>query len=168
MLVLGPTLMFDVPGFLNATALLLDESNAPKGVPSRYRYKTHGALELDWGIPIGSLPLSFNGYALYIGSKGKNEFGGRTAPETHVDMNLMLDVGATMGNLKHVFLVGIEYEYWHNKFGNPTTWPGAGQAPRRARRCFGVNITSELIDVFAVLVQRDNSLDRTLRFPHER
>jgi len=125
MLVVGPSVMLDVPGSLNVSALLLSESNAPNGV-SRYHYKNHGAIEADWGIPIGSLPLSFNGYALYIGSKGQNEFGGSTAPETHVDMALMLDAGALAGGSKHTFLVGIEYEYWRNKFGNPTTTPGAG------------------------------------------
>lgn len=125
MLVVGPTAMFDVPGFLNVSALLFSESNAPNGV-SRYHYKNHGALEADWGIPIGSLPLSFNGYALYIGSKGQNEFGGPTAPETHIDASLMWDVGSSMGSAKKTFLVGLEYEYWRNKFGNPTTTPGAG------------------------------------------
>ena len=118
MFVVGPTVMFDVPGFLNLSALLLDESNAPTGVNSRYHYKNHGALQADWGIAIGALPLSFNGYAMYIGSKGKNEFGGDTAPETHVDMNLMLDVGAVTGTAKKTFLVGVAYEFWKNKFGN--------------------------------------------------
>jgi len=125
MLVVGPTLMFDVAGLANLSALVFDESNAPQGV-SRYHYKTHGALEFDWGIPIGSLPLSFNGYALYIGSKGQNEFGGSTAPETHVDMTLMYDAGSMMGMPKHAFLVGLEYEYWKNKFGNPVTDAGPG------------------------------------------
>jgi len=121
MLVLGPTLMFDVPGFLNLSALVLNESNAPNGLSSgRYTYKTHGALELDWGLPIASLPLTFKGYALYIGAKGQNEFGGATSPETHVDMSLMYDVGAGAGMAKNTFLVGFEYEYWRNKFGNPT------------------------------------------------
>lgn len=126
MLVVGPTLMFDVPGFANLSALVLKESNAPNGLPERYTYKTHGALELDWGVPIGSLPLSFNGYAMIIGSKGLNEYGGPTATETHVDMNLMLDVGALAGGAKNTFKVGVEYEYWKNKFGNPTVASGAG------------------------------------------
>ena len=120
MLVFGPTVQFDVPGFANLSALVFRESNAPVGHPSRFYYKTHGALELDWGIGIGSLPLSFNGYALWIASKGDNEFGGGTAPETHVDATLMYDVGLAAGLGKHVALIGVEYEYWHNKFGNPT------------------------------------------------
>jgi nucleoside-specific outer membrane channel protein Tsx len=127
MLVWGPTLMVDVPGFLNVSALVFNESNAPQGV-SRYTYKAHGALEVDWGIPlpIAAVPLAWNGYALYIGAKGKNEFGGGTAPETHIDTQLMLDAGQLMGMPKHTALIGVAYEYWKNKFGNPTTTPGAG------------------------------------------
>lgn len=126
MAVVGPTVMFDVPGFLNLSALLLDESNAPNGLAARYHYKNHGALNAAWGINVGALPLTFNGYATYIGSKGKNEYGGDTAPETHVDANLMLDVGAVTGMAKKTVLVGFAYEYWKNKFGN-AAYGGAGQ-----------------------------------------
>ena len=126
MLVIGPTIMLDVPGFLNLSALLLDESNSPNGLPERYHYKNHGALEADFGIGIGSLPLAFKGYVLYIGAKGLNEFGGATKPETHADVALTYDVGSVMGMAKSAFSIGIEYEYWKNKFGNPTTTPGAG------------------------------------------
>jgi hypothetical protein len=128
MFVIGPTVMFDVPGFVNLSALYLDESNAPNGLANRYTYKGHGAVEVDWGLGIGTLPLSFGGYALYIGSKGTNEFGGPTAPETHIDGALMWDIGASSGGMipKNTFKVGVEYEYWHNKFGNPTTAAGGG------------------------------------------
>jgi nucleoside-specific outer membrane channel protein Tsx len=129
MLVVGPTLMLDVPGFVNLSLLALRESNAPNGVDSRYTYKTHAAAEADWAVPLGALPLSFEGYALYIASKGANEFGGATKPETHVDMKLMADVGSFMGMGKNTLKAGVAYEYWRNKFGNPTTdviGPGAG------------------------------------------
>ncbi len=123
MLVVGPTLMFDVPGFVNLSALVLKESNASEVATCgcRYTYKTHGALELDWGVPIASLPLSFNGYAQYIGSKGLDETGTPTAAETHIDMNVMADIGALAGGAKNTFKLGFEYEYWRNKFGNTTT-----------------------------------------------
>jgi len=135
MLVVGPTLMLDVPGFVNMSVLVLEESNAPAGV-SRYSYKTHGAFEVDWGIPFGAggVPLSFGGYALYIASKGTNEFGGPTAAETHIDMALMADVGALAGGPKSTFKAGIGYEYWRNKFGNPTTAAGAGAGPGATAR----------------------------------
>ena len=120
MFVIGPTVMLDVPGFLNLSALLFDESNAPAAIATRYHYKNHAAFEADWGISILDLPLSFNGYALFITAKGKDEFGAQTAPETHLDMDLMLDAGSLMGLSKKTALVGVEYEYWRNKFGNKT------------------------------------------------
>lgn len=118
MAVLGPTIMFDVPGFAQFSILGLYESNSPNGVSKRYTYDIHPAAELDWGIPLGDTALSFEGYALWIATKGTNEFGGKTAPEFHLDTKLMYDVGTVMGMSKNTFKVGAEYEYWRNKFGN--------------------------------------------------
>jgi hypothetical protein len=135
MLVVGPTLMMDVPGFLNISVFGLWESNAPCSTfpggtcTPRYSYKTHPELDLNWGIPIGSSGFNFQGYADFIAKKGNNEFGGPTAAETHFDGAIMYDVGAVMGGPKQTFKVGFEYEYWKNKFGNPTTATGAGAGP---------------------------------------
>jgi hypothetical protein len=128
MLVLGPTVMMDVPGFLNISVLALKESNAPVGHPSRYTYKTHPMLSAAWGIPIGSSPFSFEGFALYIASKGKDEFGGQTKPETNFDAQIMLDVGAVTGGPKGTFKVGFEYQWWKNKFGNDSSGPAGSGA----------------------------------------
>lgn len=135
MLVVGPTLMMDVPGFLNISLLALKESNAPCstfGTPScvpRYSYKTHAMLTAAWGIPLSKdIPLSFEGFANFIASKGDNEFGGKTAAETNIDMQVMYDVGSLWG-AKGKFKLGLEYQYWKNKFGNPTTAAGAGAGP---------------------------------------
>ncbi|AXA93332.1 outer envelope protein [Massilia sp. YMA4] len=132
MLVLGPTLMFDVPGFLDVSLLALHESNAPyngftQTATDRYRYDTHAMLTAAWGIPFTlGVPLSFEGYANYIGTKGRNEFGGPTAVEINVDMQLMYDLSGVVGAAKNTFKVGLEYQYWKNKFGNPArTVPGA-------------------------------------------
>ena len=125
MLVAGPTLMLDVPGFLNISLLQLWESNAPYNGytatgTSRYHYKAHPMLETTWAIPftLGSLPLSFEGFALFIASKGKNEYGIDTASETNIDAKLMYDAGSAFGMRKNAFKVGAEYQYWMNKFGN--------------------------------------------------
>ena len=132
MLVLGPTLMFDVPGFLDVSLLALRESNAPfNGFTStstpRYTYKTHAMLTAAWGIPFTlGVPLSFEGYANYIGTKGRNEFGGPTAVEINVDMQVMYDLSPAIGAAKNTLKLGLEYQYWKNKFGNPAdTVPGA-------------------------------------------
>ena len=133
MFVLGPTLMFDVPGFLNVSLLELWESNQPystfsnSGVP-RYSYKKHPMLTAAWGIGIGKdTGFSFEGFMNYIAAKGQNEFGGGTKPETNFDGQIMYDVGALSGN-KGKFKVGIEYQYWKNKFGNDHNGPAGSGA----------------------------------------
>ncbi len=125
MVVAGPTLMMDVPGFLNVSLLGLWESNAPystfTGVSTpRYSYDTHPMLSASWGIPLGKdTGFSFEGFANLIASKGKNEFGVATAPETNIDAQIMYDMAALTGS-KGKFKIGLEYQYWKNKFGNDT------------------------------------------------
>jgi hypothetical protein len=73
--------------------------------------------------------LSFEGFMNIIAPKGRDEFGASTATETNFDGQIMLDVGALAGGPKGTFKIGFEYQYWKNKFGNPTTGsigPGAG------------------------------------------
>ncbi|HMV17614.1 MAG TPA: hypothetical protein PLN96_01880 [Zoogloea sp.] len=117
----GPTVMFDVPGFLNLSVLQLWESNAPRTHPSRYSYDAHPMLTLAWGIPLGSLPLTFEGFMNYIAAKGANEFGGPTKPETNFDGQIMYDASPLVGARPKTFKVGVEYQYWRNKFGNDHT-----------------------------------------------
>ncbi|MDP5238313.1 hypothetical protein Q9Q94_02175 [Uliginosibacterium sp. 31-16] len=126
MVVAGPTVMFDVPGFLNVSVLELWESNAPYSKfsnvqTSRYSYDPHPMLTAAWGIPFNVGPvvgLSFEGFANYIAAKGKNEFGDSTAPETNIDAQIMYDVAQITGLAKNTLKVGIEYQFWKNKFGN--------------------------------------------------
>lgn len=123
MLVAGPTIMMDVPGFLNISVLQLWESNAPyngytKTHTERYSYDPHPMLNLAWGIPLGATGLSFEGYMNYIAAKGKNEFGGATKPETNLDMQVMYDLSPLVGAAPRTFKLGLEYQYWKNKFGN--------------------------------------------------
>ncbi len=130
MLVLGPTVMFDVPGFLNVSLLALWESNAPYSTfshtgTSRYHYDTHPMLTAAWGIPLGA-GFSLEGFANWIAAKGTNEFGGGTKPETNIDAQVMYDASSLVGAANNTFRIGLEYQYWRNKFGNPTVTPGAG------------------------------------------
>jgi nucleoside-specific outer membrane channel protein Tsx len=130
MLVAGPTLMWDVPGFLTTSIVLLRESNAPSGafppvsqVRGRYTYDLHPMLNLSWGIPLGAL-WSAEGYANFIGAKGRNETGFETGAETNIDLQFMFDAGAALGYRKRSFRVGLEYQYWNNKFGNTAATTG--------------------------------------------
>ncbi|MBB3212547.1 nucleoside-specific outer membrane channel protein Tsx [Herbaspirillum sp. Sphag1AN] len=129
MYVAGPTVMMDVPGFLNISVLALWESNQPVNSSNvriaRYEYRTHPMLDLAWGIPIGDSGFSFEGYCDYIAAKGTDEFGDPTSPELNFDGQIMYDLGSRIGMGKNTFRVGLEYQYWRNKFGNPDTVPGS-------------------------------------------
>jgi nucleoside-specific outer membrane channel protein Tsx len=137
MLVAGPTLMFDVPGFLNVSLLALWESNQPSGwdfntsstysVP-RYTYKTHPMLTAAWGIPLGDSAFSFEGFVNFIAAKGTDEFGNETKPETNFDGQIMADIGKLTGGPKNTFKLGLEYQYWKNKFGNDASGPAGSGA----------------------------------------
>ena len=134
MLVAGGTLMMDVPGFLNIGLVALWESNAPyntftKTSTPRYTYDTHPMLTAAWGIPLPvGLPLSFEGFANVIAAKGKNEFGAETAVETNIDMQVMYDLSGLVGAGKSTFKLGVEYQYWKNKFGNNASGPAGSGA----------------------------------------
>lgn len=129
MLVLGPVAMMDVPGVLNIGVQWLWESNAPYntfpggGATPRYDYTVHPMLNVVWDIPLGKTAFSFEGFGAYIVAKGKDEFGGDTAPETNIDMELMYDASGAMGIKPHTFKLGLEYQYWNNKFGDDNSNP---------------------------------------------
>jgi len=123
MLVAGPTFAIKAPGLLNVGVYALWESNAPNnefsGVSTpRYRYDTHPMLGAVWAFPIGASGWAWEGFANWIASKGKDEFGNQTAPETNIDMQLLYDLGPLFGAKPKTFRAGFEYQYWHNKFGN--------------------------------------------------
>lgn len=133
MFVLGPTLKLNVPGFLNISLLALWESNHPHaargsfdpGYPKkRFHYDVHPMLNVVWGIPLNSGPISFEGYANFITSKGLDETGNATAPETNIDMKLMYDLSHFQNNTNLKFKMGLEYQYWRNKFGNSSSKVG--------------------------------------------
>ena len=71
----------------------------------------------------GPVPISFEGFLNYIAAKGKNETGGDTAAETNVDMQVMFDLSGVLGAAPKSFKLGLEYQYWKNKFGNDSNGP---------------------------------------------
>jgi hypothetical protein len=140
MVVAGPTLMMDVPGYLNISLLGLWESNAPYSEftqiqTSRYNYKPHADLNVVWGIPV-SQNIHFSGYADFIAAKGANEFGDDTVPETHVFMKLLYDLSEMANARKGHLKAGLGYEYWKNKFGNDASGAaGSGAFARTPMVC---------------------------------
>ena len=125
---IGPTFMMDVPGLLSISLLASKESQAPNGFVGRYTYKTYPTAEVAWGFPLGGSGFSFEGLALFIGSKGNDEFGAPTKAETNIMPKLMYDMSAITGSAKGTFKVGFEYQYWKNKFGNDSSGPAGSGA----------------------------------------
>lgn len=125
MLVAGPTLAMEVPGFMNVGLYALWESNRPRTVVERYSYDMHPMLNVAWGIPVGKTGVSFEGYLNWIAAKGRNELGGPTSAETNLDVAFWFDVSPHIGAAPKAFRVGVGYQYWRNKFGNPKNVPGS-------------------------------------------
>ncbi len=103
----GITMDFDLPGFAYFNVDFL-----------RQRVTETADLGTSWQItPVWKLPFaiagthwSFEGFADFI---GRNQTAARQAL---AQPQLRLDVGDLWGNADHLYL-GIEYQYWHNKYG---------------------------------------------------
>jgi nucleoside-specific outer membrane channel protein Tsx len=128
----GPTLKLDVPGFLDLALLYYKERNH-QGIPGTphpdHTFDGTWMLNAAWGIPfrLGSTSAVFNGLFNRLGDKGRDFNDKPTAGETLLRVNLMLDLGRTLGLQKRVFMAGVGYEYWKNKYGTP---PGTGTHTR--------------------------------------
>lgn len=104
----GVTVDFNLPGFQLFTVDFL-----------RHDVLEPVSLESSWQItPVWKFPFtllgthwSLEGFADFIGSKGPNY-----ARNALAQPQLRLDVGDFFGVSDRLF-VGIEYQYWHNKFG---------------------------------------------------
>ena len=104
----GVTLDFDLPGFDYFNVDFL-----------RQRITETEDIGTSWQItPVWKLPFqiagskwSFEGFADFIGKKGDH-----AARQALAQPQLRLDVGDFFGNSDHLF-IGIEYQYWHNKYG---------------------------------------------------
>ncbi len=125
LLVVGPTIKFDVPGFLDVSLLAGKEWNhcglgAPACPEASIGFDPQLILSAAWGIPFqaGPLPLKFQGFINYNTAKGRDYAGVKTEPETLMRTSLMADVGQMTGSRKNTLLMGVGYEMWLNKFGN--------------------------------------------------
>lgn len=130
--VVGPTLKLDVPGFWDISLLYGRESNhcglgAPACPDSEIYFDPQWIFSTAWGIPfqLGPMPLKFQGFLNYSSAKGKDYAGVKTEAETLMRTSLMVDVGQMATGKKNVFLVGVGYELWRNKFGNHALASGA-------------------------------------------
>ena len=124
MLVAGPTLTWNVPGYLSTSLLLRHETDPLDPFGGAFR----PVLSANWAIPLARR-WAFEGYASLSSPKGRED--GLQHGGASVELQLMYDASAAMGYRKNAFRIGLEYQYADNKFGN--TWLGAGGAGFRTR-----------------------------------
>jgi nucleoside-specific outer membrane channel protein Tsx len=116
-LLLGPTIDLNVPGFnfFNIDILAYKDTGTFSGFgggrlcgDSNVTYQVTPA----WSMPfsIGSAKFSFEGFVDFIGKHGTCARQILTQPQ------IRWDVGNHFGKPSTVFL-GLEYQYWNNKFG---------------------------------------------------
>ncbi len=128
--VFGPTFELAVPGFWTISVFVEKEWNnngiasvRPDGTVNFARggnvaFNATPMFATAWGIPILSLPLSFEGFGSVNLPKGKDGFGNETKTELLFHPKVMWDVGSAWGSPKSGYKVGVGWEYWVNKFGN--------------------------------------------------
>lgn len=119
MIVVGPTLKFDVPkGFLDFSVLYAHERNRDGFKPAGEKdvtFNDYTIYNLTWGLPfeLGAVPMKFQGFGNWATPKGQG-----TTDEKLVRTSLMVDAGQLAFNKSNTVWVGVGYEYWRNKFGN--------------------------------------------------
>jgi nucleoside-specific outer membrane channel protein Tsx len=119
-LLLGPTVDFNVPGFIffNVDFLAYKDTTRFSGNPSVD--ETTWQITPSWlsKFNIGPTKWSFTGHIDWIGKRclvGPTGCNGR-AVETVAQPEIRLDVGNFVGKPDVVF-IGMKYNYWKNKYG---------------------------------------------------
>jgi hypothetical protein len=117
-IVVGPNLIFNVPGHFDVALLYYKENNNNGIAGTAVNFRGTWSIESAWGIPfhVGSLPLSLEGFLDVVGPKGKDGFNADTKTEVLFRPKLMFDLGALAGH-KNLVRVGFGWEYWMNKYG---------------------------------------------------
>ena len=129
-LMAGPTFNFKVPGFLNVSLLYYKEKNhnafggfrsSIGGTPDVTFDATY-QVAAAWGIPValGKVNTSVKGFATFTGPKGKDGSAVETKLETLARIYWMFDLSPALGCKKGTWQIGPGFEYWDNKFGDPT------------------------------------------------
>ncbi len=119
----GITFDFDVPGFVffNVDVLAFIDHGDYKPdssttVPACGGYATTYQITPSWFAPfeIAGQKFEFSGFWDFIGSHG--EGAAKCVSQNLTQTQLRWDVGANWGSPKTIY-VGVEYQYWHNKYG---------------------------------------------------
>ncbi len=126
LIVAGPNISFNVPGFLNVGLHVAHEWNNNGIVGKSVSFAPTFELEIVWMQPLSftGLPLKFDGFFNLVAPKGKDGFGNQTAVEILTQPRLVLDIGQLIIKKPNVVDFYVGFQYWLNKFGNDHTLPG--------------------------------------------
>jgi hypothetical protein len=128
--VVGASVAFNVPGFLNVSLLADKEWNYNGFAKKSAEFDVTPMVAASWGIPVYG-PVSFEGFGVLNLPKGNDAAGVPTKTELLVRPRLMFDVGTLWGS--RGYQLGVGYSYWLNKFGNdphPSVGVNAGKTVR--------------------------------------
>ena len=120
LIVIGPNVQFDVPGFFNVGFHLHKEWNYNGIVGKNVDFNPTFQLEPTWLIPLlfTNQPIVFEGFADLNLPKGKDGFGAQTVTELLIHFDFALDVGKVTMDKPNILEAFVGFEYWLNKFGN--------------------------------------------------
>lgn len=109
---IGPRVSFNVPGFrvLSLGLYAYDTVTDPFGRDLDTTYQA--TLVWDRPFDIGSQKFLFKGFADFIGERGQG-----VDNQILFSPQLRWDAGHAMGKKPGVFQIGLEYNYFENKFG---------------------------------------------------
>jgi len=128
LLVIGPTLKFDVPprSMLNLSVLLANERNecnlppclAP-GAEQEKTFDNYPIVHVAWRFPLrlGDWNTRLEGFALKGFRRGTDYVGKPWADETLMRAAWLFDIGGAMIDRPNTLFAGIGYELWRNKYG---------------------------------------------------
>jgi nucleoside-specific outer membrane channel protein Tsx len=113
----GVSLALDLPGFalanLDITGYNNIKTDGTSGEESSYM------LDFNWAYPFkaGGLSWSVEGHAEYIAGRDMKVGAGKLEDWILMQPQVRMDLGEALGNEAGNLFVGIEYQYWKNKYG---------------------------------------------------
>lgn len=120
----GVKVNWNAPGFSFLSTLVtafIDDSDgiARGGAPSE---SNSWMLDVAWGYPfsIGSQKFNVTGHVEYIAAR-ENELGEDVQAWILAQPIITWDLGHAMSMKENTLLLGLEWQYWHNKLGTDTT-----------------------------------------------
>lgn len=126
----GVRLYWNAPGFAFLTTDITAYIDDSRGVAHGGAPKESDSWMFDvaWAYPfdIGAQSFSIEGHAEYIDGR-RNEFGGAVSSWVLAQPQFRWDAGKAFFGQAGRFYLGIEWQYWRNKLGDPGTDESAVQ-----------------------------------------